>query len=296
MINNNGESNEELFFPYYINQARLLDLYAILNGGYSEYEEIQSTATQENKKAGKAKAEANGGFKIFNLGGSIEGGLEKSSSEQGASTIRRVQTTTSVLSLVTQTLRSKHYICDIESASEGSFVMIPVNLKINSIKALIKEAEELVELSEKMQALDKTSNGPKLKSDMLRQMKQLSDVAKELFGAEEIISETEKYAVIGSISDEHLYQAVRSDIVGVELNCLAQVRRVYKGGTQLMKNTVFTKIQDSDSKVTLIESLAQLTKDSNFEYEAEAIPEITGKPVYQLEIVALYQASYPHNS
>ena len=34
------EKQKELFFPYYINQGRLLDIYAILNNGYSEYSEI----------------------------------------------------------------------------------------------------------------------------------------------------------------------------------------------------------------------------------------------------------------
>lgn len=34
------EENRKLFFPYYINQGRLLDIYAILNDGYSEYSEI----------------------------------------------------------------------------------------------------------------------------------------------------------------------------------------------------------------------------------------------------------------
>ena len=44
-------NDSELFFPYYIDQARLLDLYAILNGGYSEYEEIQNTANDENVRS-----------------------------------------------------------------------------------------------------------------------------------------------------------------------------------------------------------------------------------------------------
>ena len=40
MSKNESNSKVELFFPYYINQSRLLDIYAILNGGYSEYAEI----------------------------------------------------------------------------------------------------------------------------------------------------------------------------------------------------------------------------------------------------------------
>lgn len=115
----------------------------------------------------------------------------------------------------------------------------------------------------------------------------------ELFGAEEIVYETDEYAIFGSVSDEHLYQSVRSDIIGIRLNCLAQIKRVFPNGTQLMRNTMFARIQDADSKKALIESMGDMLKGSNFEYESDAIPEISGKPVYQLEIVALYQSSVP---
>ena len=35
----------ELFFPYYVNQERLLYIYAILNGGYSEFSEVTQLRT-----------------------------------------------------------------------------------------------------------------------------------------------------------------------------------------------------------------------------------------------------------
>ena len=44
------EQKLDIFIPYYINQSRLLDIYAIINGGYSEYSEITSTINTENNK------------------------------------------------------------------------------------------------------------------------------------------------------------------------------------------------------------------------------------------------------
>ena len=41
---------KDLFFPYYVNRGRLLDIYAILNNGYSEYEELSYSSSSENKK------------------------------------------------------------------------------------------------------------------------------------------------------------------------------------------------------------------------------------------------------
>ena len=68
---------KKLFFPYYINQSRLLDIYAILNGGYSEYSEITTTVSVQKSKSGKVDGQANGGFKLVNLGGTLSGNLER---------------------------------------------------------------------------------------------------------------------------------------------------------------------------------------------------------------------------
>lgn len=42
---------DSVFFPYYVNQNRLLDIYAILNRGFSEYEEIK-----EGSSSGKTSS------------------------------------------------------------------------------------------------------------------------------------------------------------------------------------------------------------------------------------------------
>lgn len=282
---------KELFFPYYINQSRLLDLYAILNGGYSEYEEISTSSEAGKKRSGNGKLEA-GGFRLFKIGASLSGSTEHSSGESCSSSMKIVQTTTSMLSIVASTLAERGYIHEIEDAESGSFVIVPVILKINSIKSLINEARELIELSEKMASLNRKSPA-KAKNESLVQITKIDNIVRELFGAEEIVFETEEYALVGTISDDCLYQAVRADIIGTELKCLAQVKRVFPEGTRLLKNTVFTKIKDASSKKALIDSLESLVKDSNFEYECDAILEIVGKPVYQLEIIALYQPSIP---
>lgn len=110
-----------------------------------------------------------------------------------------------------------------------------------------------------------------------------------LFGGEEILFEDENYAIIGNIVDSHLYQATRADIIGTDLVCLAQVKRVFPDGTELMKNTIFTKVKDVAAKEKLISAVSQLVDGTIFDFEATAVPSIKGKPVYQIEIIALYQ-------
>lgn len=100
-MSNEKESNKvELFFPYYINQSRLLDIYAILNGGYSEYSEITTAVSNEKSKSGKAETSVSGGFKLFNFGGTISGDIEKTNSQSSENKEKKVQTVTSVLSIV----------------------------------------------------------------------------------------------------------------------------------------------------------------------------------------------------
>ena len=284
------------FLPYYINQERLFDLHAVLNGGYSEYEEILSFESQEKRKNGTAKVAGNGGFRLFKVSGSISGGIGQSASDGMSVKTHLVQTPASMLDLVIRELEQRNLIWKSESLEEGSFVLIPVRLKINSIKSLIEEAKDLVVLSQKMTSLgEQKGKNKSSQNEALKQIQQISGITKELFDAEEIVCEKSNYAIVGTISDVHLYQSSRIDIVDTELMCLAQVKRVFSHGTQLMKNTVFARIQDAASKRDLINSLTQIRKEGNFEYSSEAIPEIVDKPVYELDVIALYHDA-PSNS
>ena len=285
----------ELFLPYYINQPRLLDIYAILNGGYSEYEEIESLASSESKKARSGSFNGKTGFRLFKVGADISGIDENNAIGHEKSNIKLVQTATSMLDIVISSLRSQGFITDVRDSSEGSFVITTVNVKINSIKSLMNEAKCLLDLSKKMSGLGNGGRAPD-KSNNIKQIEQIVGVTKELFGSEEIVSDQKGYAIVGTINDEYLYQSSREDIVGRDLTCLAQVKQYFPQGTQLLKNTIFTRMKDQGSKKGMLEALRSL-KDSNFDYQADVISEITGKPVYQLEIIALYQlASRFHES
>lgn len=285
-MHNKEIENIELFFPYYINQGRLLDIYAILNGGYSEYAEITTAVGDEKTKGGKTEASASGGFKLFNFGGNVSGNLEKRDSRSNENKEKKVQTVTSVLSIVKSSLSKKGYLHDIKEAKSGQFVCVPVVLSINSIKSLLAEMSDLLKLSDNMQKVGASVKGAGKSNNDINNILKTMQV---LFGGEEILYETDDYAIIGNIVDSNLYQAVRSDIIGTELTCLAQVKRVFPDGTELMKNTIFTKIKDISAKQTLIDAMAKIADGNVFDFEAVSISSIHGKPVYQLEIIALYQ-------
>lgn len=279
-------NKKELFFPYYVNQGRLLDIYAILNDGYSEYVELTTAISAEKSKGATGEANGNGGFKLFNFGGSFSGSLEKTDTQQTENKEKKIQTVTSVLSIVKTTLEGKGYLTEILRAQAGQFVCLPVILNINSIKSLISEMSGLMKLAGSMQKIGATVKGANKDT---RKIDDLLKTIQVLFNGEEILYETDDFAIIGNVIDSNLYQATRADIIGTELNCLAQVKRIFPDGTELMKNTIFTKIKDANAKEQLIEAVSSMTDGNIFDFEAVAKPFIHGKPVYQLEIIALYQ-------
>ncbi len=280
-----ADKEKELFFPYYVNQSRLLDIYAILNGGYSEYEEVSVSETEEKSKTGKGKASASTGFKIFKISADAEVGANKTNSTNEGTTVKKVQTVTSILSLVVESLKKK-YIKDLLESKAGSFVLLPVNVKINSVKAMFDELSEIISL---VDSLGKVGVNTSFSKSDAKQYLNLSKSIKTLFNGEEILFEKDDFAVFGNISSENLYQATYDDIIGADLMCLAQVKRVFPNGTELMRNTVFTKFKDQKLKTQLTEGIKGIGDEDTFDFDSTAVLTITDKPVYQIEIIALYQ-------
>ena len=286
MGNHHKKKKLELFFPYYINQSRLLDIYAILNGGYSEYQEISTSVSMQKSKSGKADGQASGGFKLVNLGGTLTGSLEKTEGETNESREKKVQTITSILSSVKSALGQKGYLVDITKAKPGHFVCLPVNLQINSIKSMLSELTDVLKLIGQMQKVGAKID---ISTQNIKQYEEILKSIQVMFAGEEIFFETDDFAIVGNILDENLYQSSRADLINSEMMCLAQVKRVFPEGTELMKNTIFTKIKKPGSKEGFINSMQAFTSGDVFEFDATAVPAVYGKPVYQLEIIALYQ-------
>jgi hypothetical protein len=278
-------SKAKIFLPYYINQSRLIDIYSIINGGYSEYSEISSALNTGKNTELSAEGTFGGGFKVFNFGTNVSAKKSLLNEKRNSSTEKKVQTVTSVLSIVKENLNCNEYLKEIDNVNPGQFIDIPVTLSINSIKLFL---EEIQGISSLLNDLNKAKIDV---GNSYAEIKKISEMKaiKIVFEGEEILYETEKYAIIGNIYDNNLYEANRSDIIGTELNCLAQVRRIYPNGTQLFKNSIFTKLKDASSKKALIEALNGITKADFFDFESVVVPEIINKPVYQVEIIALYQ-------
>lgn len=280
------EQKLDLFFPYYVDQSRLLDIYAILNGGYSEFSEITNSTSTEKSRSGSAEGKISGGFKVLDIGGGLSGEIGRIEGQETGSREKKVQTVTSILSQVLSALKEKNYLHEIDDAVVGSFVFFPAIFRINSIKSLLSEITELMRLISGMQS---TSKDGKFDNTNVNEMNKVIKSIQIMFAGEEIFFETNNYAIVGNIHDDNLYQAVREDLIGTELKCLAKVKRIFPSGTQLMRNTIFKKFKDPKTKREFIEAIQEFLNSDVYEFEATAITEIVGKPVYQIEIIALFQ-------
>lgn len=276
---------KDVFFPYYVNNGRLLDIYAILNHGYSEYEEITLSSNTEKQKTSEGEISVGAGFKLFNFGGKVADGESKTDADTSQIVEKKIQTIPSMLKIVLNIMREKKYIKPIESACEGDFVELElVKFQINSIKMLLDEINDILNLCGDMQALT-GSNTIKQINDF----KKISKAIHKLCNGEEVIYENETFAIVGNVFDEFLYQAIKSDLTNSSFSCLCQIKRKYNNGTSLMKNTIFTKIKSKDMKDQFIDSVKKVNDKEFYDFDSVAISEINDKPVYEIEIIALYK-------
>lgn len=276
---------KEVFFPYYVNKGRLLDIYAILNRGYSEYEELSLSSNSETKKGGKGEISIETNFKIFKLGGKAGDEKTRSNSDGTTLSMKKIQTIPSILKIVLEDLTEKKYIKRIENANVGDFVEIDsVSFQINSIKLLMDEVDEILKLTAEMKAYGTTEQKKKIQG-----FKNMSKSIRVLCHGEELLYQNANYAIFGNVFDECLYQAVKTDLIDSEFKCLCQIKRKFDNGTSLMKNTIFSKVKGRDVKKKFIDAVYEFQENDAIDFDSVAISEITGKPVYEIEIIALYK-------
>jgi hypothetical protein len=279
---NKDNKDVRIFTPYYINQSRLFDLYSILNGGFVEYEEISSLSTINTKGTGKAEIGTSGGFKLIKISGGGEAGLERAKENSSASTTRKIQTVTSILGTVLESMEEKGHFKEINLVSQGEFINTPVNFTLNSVKKLFEMLKEIAELSSSFKAL-----GSNLKLPYTtKQVDDIIKVFKFLIDTLEVYYETDEYAIIANITENNLYLSNVDDVVGTDITCFAQVKKIYPDGCPLLRNTILSKMKGSN-KSSIIGSFSGFTGNESFDLGVSARSKICGKTVYEVEIISL---------
>lgn len=284
--------------PFYINETRLIDLCAIQNGGFSEYEIHSNSSEHASSDTGRIKA---GITLVF---GSRESTQSKSN-KQGAE-IKKVQTIASILHQTIERSETKNENDLREKQVEvGDLITVPVYFKLNSYTldieavdatftiARIAVREQAKAAVHDETAKDKSKNAEKRAVEFAEQ--QYNQISKEwsevktalsmLVSEDEVFSETDDYAIVSVLESDCLYQSSLASVIETDLKCFGQIKAIRDGSTGLLNNSLLKKVNNPEEFIKTMES-------ASFQDSVDVSLHITlnteAKIIYEVEIIGLY--------
>lgn len=279
--------NDNLFLPVYINKDRLLDINSILFDGYSDFSEMTLESNNDSKKNNKANINGTAGMKIFNLSSDLEDMQIDSESKKEKITLKKVQTTSSLLASTLKILKNKRLI-KVGSFSIGDFVEITGIFKNNSICDLLEQFTEMMSFAELASKLsnDKSNELSKTK-DQIKQVKQMIKRKDDL--ERELVYETPNEIYVIHLLTNNIYNSSIDNIYNNKLTYFCQVKNIsnsynFFSDTQLSKfdNTILT---DFVSQLKKIVSKC----NASYHFDFELLSNSNNKTVYELELISIYR-------
>ena len=279
--------NDNLFLPVYINKDRLLDINSILFDGYSDFSEMTLESNNDSKKNNKANINGTAGMKIFNLSSDLEDVQIDSESKKEKITLKKVQTTSSLLASTLKILKNKRLI-KVGSFSIGDFVEITGIFKNNSICDLLEQFTEMMSFAELASKLsnDKSNELSKTK-DQIKQVKQMIKRKDDL--ERELVYETPNEIYVIHLLTNNIYNSSIDNICNNKLTYFCQVKNIsnsynFFSDTQLSKfdNTILTDF------VSQLKKIVSECNDS-YHFDFELLSNSNNKTVYELELISIYR-------
>lgn len=279
--------NDNLFLPVYINKDRLLDINSILFDGYSDFSEMTLESNNDSKKNNKANINGTAGMKIFNLSSDLEDVKIDSESKKEKITLKKVQTTSSLLASTLKILKNKRLI-KVGSFSIGDFVEITGVFKNNSICDLLEQFTEMMSFAELASKLsnDKSNELSKTK-DQIKQVKQMIKRKDDL--ERELVYETPNEIYVIHLLTNNIYNSSIDNIYNNKLTYFCQVKNIsnsynFFSDTQLSKfdNTILTDF------VSQLKKIVSECNDS-YHFDFELLSNSNNKTVYELELISIYR-------
>lgn len=282
----------------YINQGRLLDICAMENNGFSEYEIYSNELSSDSTK----KHGLSAGFKAIALG-KVDSTEEEGSSHSRSTEIKKIQTISSIFKKTLEQVKSQSKNEDDLKNGQvhaGDYIIVPAMFHLNSFNLGIEAFDAVLRMYEPIISKNKTkpnksrtpgvTNDPNvLTPEIFKTIKQEWGALKEALGVlveyDEIFCENEQYAIVSTISPECLYQTTLQGIVDVPLNCFAQVKEVRPGSTGLLKNSLYRKIENID---TVTGPLEEFTNNQPLKIELKVESITVAEIIIEVEVIGLY--------
>ena len=280
--------NDNLFLPVYINKDRLLDINSILFDGYSNFSEMTLENDNDTKKNNKSNINGNAGMKIFNLSSDLQDTQTDSQSKKEKITLKKVQTTSSLLASTLKILKGKKMI-KTDNFNIGDFVEITGIFKNNSICDLLEQFTEMMSFMELATKLSNNNSNKEVSKakDQIKQVKQMIKRKDDL--ERELVYETANEIYVVHLLTNNIYNSSIDNIYNNKLTYFCQI----KNSTSDYKFFSDTQLSKFDSTI-LADFILQLKKivsecSGSYHFDFELLSNSNNKTVYELELIAIYR-------
>lgn len=282
--------NDNLFLPVYINKDRLLDINSILFDGYSDFSEMTLENNTDAKKSNKSNVNGSVGMKIFNLSSGIQDEQIDGQSNKEKITLKKVQTTSSLLASTLKILKNKKLIKE-EKFNIGDFVEITGVFKNNSICDLLEQFIEMISFAELANKLSNNNNNNKNETsktkEQIKQVKQMIKTKDDL--ERELVYETQNEIYVIHLLTNNIYNSSLDNIYNNNLTYFCQVKNI-ANDYNFFSDTQLCKF-DSGLLADFISQLKSIVNECNgsYRFDFELLSNSNNKKVYELELIAIYR-------
>lgn len=280
------ENQSTIFLPIYVDKNKLLDINSILFDGYSQFTETKLESENSSKKDNKANVNAGIGISIFKIGSDLEENNNSSAANKETVSLKRVQTTSSLLSNTISILRDKK-ILNPKDNKVGYFIEVTGIFKNNSICDLLDQLNEMMTFGELASKLDKTKSVVDCKTgkDTISQVKKI--IKKKNDSERELVYETNDSIYVIHLLLDSIYNSSIDNIYNNELTYFGQIKSI-TNDYRFFSDTQLSKF-NKDSLGEFIDSIETLIKTDAYTVDFELLKESNEKTTIEIDIVAIYR-------
>lgn len=284
---NSNNTSSRVFLPIYIDKNKLLDINSILFDGYSEFAETTLENENNNKKDTKANVKAGAGLSIFKIGSNLEANENSVMADKKITSLKRVQTTSSLLSNTINILNDKK-ILNSKDIKVGHFIEVTGIFKNNSICDLLDQLNEMMtfgELASKLDDKTKSTTDCRNAKDIIKQVKQIIKRKNDL--ERELVYETNDNIYVIHILTDSIYNSSIDNIYNNELTFFGQVKNV-SNDYRFFSDTQLSRF-NKDQLTKFIDSIKTLIQTDFYTVDFELLKDSNGKNTIEIDIIAIYR-------
>lgn len=264
----------KVFLLVYIDKNKLLDVNSILFDGYSDFSEEIFEFENSKHKNNKNNATTNIGFSIFKISGDMDMQNANENRNKKTTTLKRIQTTSSLLSNTITILKEKKYL-KAENLKVGDFIEICGTFKNNSISDLLEQTQEMLNFANLALKLTQNSNSKEIVNtkDMIPKIKNI--IKKKDDKLRELVYVKDDCIYVIHLMIDNIYMATIEDIYNHSLYFFGQVKEI-TDDYNFFADTQISKFNKEIVK-SFTNAIKQILDNENYKLDFEVLQSSEGK-------------------